>query len=215
MLTGEVGLPGDEAETRNIGVSVHSHTSSHLDNLLMFVDRRSSLVIMFSLIGSLAVVHWHAQPFQSRRDKQQKLKALGAFAVAFDANGSVSSARLRGLVSEQFPDACAHLNVVDLKEVHGASISLQVLTRLNFLRMVILSGSDVEDKDIKILTRIPGLRHLWLTNTKLTDQCLDDLAKIELLEIVKLNGTGISAEAIERLRLKKPTVRIEGVGSAG
>jgi hypothetical protein len=180
----------------------------------MFADRRSTFVIVFSLIGSLTVVHWFARPFQERRAMQHQLKSLGAFAVAFDVNGSVSSARFRGLVAKEFPDACSHLEVVDLKGVHGASNSLQVLTRLNSLRMIILSGSDVEDDDMKFLTGIPGLRHLWLTNTKLTDQCVDDLAKIELLEIVKLDETDISAEAIERLRLKRPSVRIEGVRSA-
>ncbi len=181
----------------------------------MIVVRRSIFVIVFSLIGSFAVVDWFALPFQERRAKQQQLKSMGAFAIAFDANGSVSSARFRGLVSEGFPRACCQLEVVDLKGVHDASNSLQVLTRLNSLRMVILSGSDVKDEDIKILSRIPGLRHLWLTNTKLTDRCVDDLSNIELLEIVKLDGTDISTEAVKQLRLKKPSLRIEGVGSAG
>jgi aspartate carbamoyltransferase regulatory subunit len=53
-----------------------------------------------------------------------------------------------------------------------------------------------------------------MTNTKLTDQCVDDLARIERLEIVKLDGTEISAEGVERLRLLKPKVKIEGVTRA-
>jgi aspartate carbamoyltransferase regulatory subunit len=53
-----------------------------------------------------------------------------------------------------------------------------------------------------------------MTNTKLTDQCVEDLARIERLEIVKLDGTEISAEGIERLRLLKPKVKIEGVAHA-
>lgn len=176
----------------------------------MFVDRRSSLVVVFSVIGSLVVVNWCAQPFQERRTKQQQLKSLGAFSVTFSANGSVSSARFRGLVAEGFPEACSRLEVVDLKGAHGVCDSLQVLARLNSLRMVVLSGSDVKDEDIQFLVRIPGMRHLWLTNTNLTEQCVDDLARIERLEIIKLDGTKISAEAIERLRLLKPSVRIEG-----
>jgi len=181
----------------------------------MSIDRRSSFVILFSLVGSLAVAQWFALPFQERRAKQKQLKALGAFAVAFDANGSVSSARFRGLIAEEFPEACPQLEVVDLKGVHGAYNSLQVLARLKSLRMVILSGSDVRDEDIQFLIRIPGLRHLWLTNTSLTDQCVDDLARIERLERVKLDGTKISAEAIERLRLLKPSIRIEEANHAG
>jgi aspartate carbamoyltransferase regulatory subunit len=53
-----------------------------------------------------------------------------------------------------------------------------------------------------------------MTNTKLTDQCVDDLARIERLEIIKLDGTEISAEGIERLKLLKPKVKIEGVTRA-
>jgi hypothetical protein len=80
--------------------------------------------------------------------------------------------------------------------------------------MVILSVSDVRDEDIQLLPQIPGLKHIWMTNTKLTDQCVEDLARIERLEIVKLDGTEISAEGIERLRLLKPKVKIEGVAHA-
>lgn len=53
-----------------------------------------------------------------------------------------------------------------------------------------------------------------MTNTHLTDQCVDDLARIDRLEIVKLDGTAISAEAIERLRLLKPKLKIEGATRA-
>ena len=76
-------------------------------------------------------------------------------------------------------------------------------------------SSDVEDEDKKSLTKIPGLRYLWIANTKLTDEFVDDLSNIEQLEILKLEGTEISTEGIERLRLKKPILRIDGVKSAG
>ena len=55
----------------------------------MYADGRSTFVIAVSLIGSLAVAHWFALPFQERRGKQQELKSIAAFVVAFDANGSV------------------------------------------------------------------------------------------------------------------------------
>jgi aspartate carbamoyltransferase regulatory subunit len=80
--------------------------------------------------------------------------------------------------------------------------------------MVVLSLSDVRDEDIQLLPKIPGLRHIWMTNTKLTDQCVDDLARIDRLEIIKLDGTEISTEGIERLRLLKPKLKIEGVTRA-
>ncbi len=57
------------------------------------LDRRSLLVCIFSLIGSLAISYGFSEPFQERRAKQHQLKSLGAFAVAFDANGSITSAR--------------------------------------------------------------------------------------------------------------------------
>jgi len=76
-------------------------------------------------------------------------------------------------------------------------------------------SSDVEDEDKTSLTKIPGLRYLWIANTKLTDEFVDDLSNIEQLEILKLEGTEISTEGIERLRLKKPILRIDGVKSAG
>jgi len=49
-----------------------------------------------------------------------------------------------------------------------------------------------------------------MTNTNLTDQCVEDLAKIDRLEILKLDGTDISADGIERLRRLRPNVKIEG-----
>lgn len=180
----------------------------------MILDRRSSLVCFFSLIGSLAIAYGFSEPFQERRAKQYQLKSLGAFAVAFDANGSITSARFRDLVASGFSEACSQLEVVDLKGVVGTRKSLQELTRLKSLRMVILSVSDVRDEDIQLLTRISGLRHIWMTNTSLTDHCVDDLARIDRLEIVKLDGTEISAEGIERLRLLKPNLRIEGATRA-
>jgi len=178
------------------------------------LDRRSSLVCFFSLLGSLAIAYGVSEPFEKRRAKQHQLKSLGAFAVAFDANGAVSSARFRHSIDPGFSEACSKLEVVDLKGADGIRQSLQVLTRLESLRMVVLSVSDVRDEDIQLLTQIPGLKHIWMTNTKLTDQCVDDLARIERLEIVKLDGTEISAEGIERLRLLKPGVKIEGVTRA-
>ncbi len=178
------------------------------------LDRRSLLVCCFSLIGSLAITNGFSEPFQKRRAKQHQLKSLGAFAVAFDANGSVSSARFRHSIAPGFSEACVQLEVVDLKGVVGIRESLQELTRLRSLRMVVISVSDVRDEDIEILTKISGLRHIWMTNTSLTDQCVDDLAKIDRLEIVKLDGTAISAEGIERLRLLKPNVKIEGITRA-
>ncbi len=83
------------------------------------LDRRSLLVCIFSLIGSLAISYGFSEPFQKRRAKQRQLKSLGAFAVAFDVNGSVSSARFRHLVDPGFPEACGQLQVVDLKGVVG------------------------------------------------------------------------------------------------
>jgi hypothetical protein len=93
----------------------------------MILDRRSSLVCFFSLVGSLAIAYGFSEPFQKRRATQHRLKSLGAFAVAFDANGSVTSARFRHLISPGFSEACAELQVVDLKGVVGIRQSLQEL----------------------------------------------------------------------------------------
>jgi hypothetical protein len=107
------------------------------------LDRRSSLVCFLSLLGSLAITNVFSEPFQKRRAKQHQLKSLGAFAVAFDANGSVSSARFRHSIAPGFSEACGKLQVVDLKGALGIGQSLQVLSRLESLRMVVLSLSDV------------------------------------------------------------------------
>jgi len=119
------------------------------------LDRRSSLVCFFSLLGSLAITNVFSEPFQLRRAKQHQLKSLGAFAVAFDANGSVSSARFRHWIDSGFSEACGKLEVVDLKGALGIGQSLQVLTRLESLRMVVLSLSDVRDEDIQLLRSSP------------------------------------------------------------
>lgn len=174
------------------------------------LDRRSLLVSVFSLIGSLAISYWFSEPFQERRAKQRQLQSLGAFAVAFDVNGYVSSARFRDAIAPGFSEACCQLEVVDLKGAVGIRKSLQELTRLKSLRMVIVSVSDVRDEDIQLLSKITGLRHIWMTNTNLTDKCVDDLARIDRLEIIKLDGTAISADGIERLRRLKPGLKIEG-----
>ncbi len=119
------------------------------------LDRRSSLVCFFSLLGSLAITYVFSEPFQKRRAKQHQLKSLGAFAVAFDPNGSVSSARFRHSIDPGFSEACGKLQVVDLKGALGIRQSLQVLTRLESLRMVVLSLSDVRDEDIQLLRSSP------------------------------------------------------------
>jgi hypothetical protein len=49
------------------------------------------LVCFFSLLGSLAITYGFIEPFEKRRAKQHELKFLGAFAVAIDAKGSISS----------------------------------------------------------------------------------------------------------------------------
>jgi len=92
-------------------------------------DRRSLLVCLYSLVGSLAITYVFSVPFQKRRAKQHQLKSLGAFSVAFDENGSVSSARFRHLIDPGFSEACGQLQVVDLKGAIGIRQSLQVLTR--------------------------------------------------------------------------------------
>ncbi len=96
---------------------------------------------------------------KASRQATATLKYLGAFAVAFDANGSVSSARFRHSIAPGFSEACRKLQVVDLKGAVGIRQSLQVLTRLESLRMIVLSASDVKDEDIQLLTQIPGLKH--------------------------------------------------------
>lgn len=110
------------------------------------LDRRSLLVSVSSLIGSLAISCWFSEPFQKRRAKQRQLQSLGAFAVAFDANGAVSSARFRHSIAPGFSEVCDQLEVVDLKGAVGIRKSLQELTRLKSLRMVIVSVSDGETK---------------------------------------------------------------------
>lgn len=175
-----------------------------------FINRRSVLIVLLSIVGSQLIVHWATQPFFDRRVLQQKLRSDGAFAVAFGPSGSVTSVRFRGAISDNFPEDCPQLAVVDLKGVHGARKSLQALTRLKSLRMVILSGSDVVDEDISLLTKMNGLKHLWLTNTALTDDCIEDLARIVQLEIVKIDNTKIGDSGINRLQQMRPGLRVEG-----
>jgi hypothetical protein len=59
---------------------------------------------------------------------------------------SVSSARFRHWIDPGFSEACGKLEVVDLTGALGIGQSLQVLTRLESLRMVVLSLSDVRDE---------------------------------------------------------------------
>ena len=99
--------------------------------------------------------------------------------------------------------------VLDFKEAHVTSESLNNLAGLEHVGMMLLTLCDVQDEDLSPLTKIGGIRILSLSHTEITDSAVDTIAAIPGLEWVDVSDTRVTQRGIARLRAARPSVKIE------
>jgi hypothetical protein len=77
-----------------------------------------------------------------------------------------------------------------------------------------LTGTPVDDKDVKHLTRIPRLKLLWLSRTKVTDRAMSVIASVNSLDSLGLTETQITDTGLMELREARSLKRlfIDGTG---
>ena len=75
----------------------------------------------------------------------------------------------------------------------------QSLAKLNNLRCLDLSGSNVTDDDLRYVEHLPRLVCLDLSGTKITDEGMKHLASLQRLDTIGLWDTSISDEGVKSL----------------
>ena len=86
----------------------------------------------------------------------------------------------------------------------GASITDQgliPLAQMQYLNRLLIPGTDITDAGISSLIPSESLTHLELTNTQITDKCTESLLQIPRLRRIRVYGTRMSPDAIDRLRV--------------
>lgn len=71
-----------------------------------------------------------------------------------------------------------------------------------------LNGTSATDSDLDHLADWPALADLQLIQTQITDRGLEALARFPRLQQVDLRGTAVTADAIRKLLLQKPNLKI-------
>lgn len=162
--------------------------------------------VFFALFCCLAM--YLTISYRERLGIQTELRALGIDGVGFGPMNAVKSIWVHGPIQEQFLEKYKRLELADFKENKSTAQSIEILARMDEVKMLILSLSDVSDAEIARLKDVRGLKHLWLNNTRVTDSCIDDLGEIEDLETILLGGTSITPQGLERLLSRKPQLRV-------
>jgi hypothetical protein len=147
--------------------------------------------------------------YRERLAIQSELQTLGIDGVGFGSGNEVTSIWAHGPIQDQFAQKYKRLEIADFKESTSSLKNIEVLAKMDEVKTLILSLSNVSNAEIATLKNVSGLKHLWLSNTRVTDACIDHLAEIQELETIKLNGTAITPQGIQRLHSMKPNLKIQ------
>lgn len=114
------------------------------------------------------------------------------------------------------------LEALDIGFVQVTDVGLDALTSLPSLKELAIGGNKLTDVGLQPLRQMPGLIHLDLSGAQrtdsglwsisLTEPGLDAVATLKNLRHVRLNGIGVSARGLERL---KSLVQIERLDLQG
>lgn len=160
-------------------------------------------LVTFSAL-TIALLMYVTTNYRERLRVRAQLMSLGAYSVAFGSDNSVHSVAFHSPIKSLDIAHFQTIQTIDFKEAHVTPESLENISGLNNVRMIIFNLSDVCDEDIAKLKNIDSLRTLWLSYTNLSDSCVDAIAGIPGLERVDLISTQISHEGFERLKAAKP-----------
>jgi hypothetical protein len=171
---------------------------------------RFKLSRMFAAIAVIAIVMSLVMYFTKEYRRQlairSDLQALGAYSVRFGSGGEIQA-------SFHDPFASARIAkyrvfaVLDFKESHVTTASLDNLSGLKKVGVVIFSMSDVRDEHILQLKKIGKIQTLFLNNTKVTDACVDALIDLPHLESITTANTLITQSGLNRLRTARPSLK--------
>ncbi len=100
-----------------------------------------------------------------------------------------------------------HLVILDLTNSQVTDEGLAMLKKFPNLKKLVLEGSQkVTSAGIRHLASIPSLELLNLIRVELDDSVVDDLAKMIGLQQIYLYQTGLSSDAIQKLKDARPRI---------
>ncbi len=111
--------------------------------------------------------------------------------------------------------ALAKPNRVEYLVLCGTRVTdagLARLPRLPRLSWLDLAGTAVTDRGLEHLLRLSALRRLDLSHTAVTGEGLAVLERLPKLERLFLRGTQVAPAAVERLRKRRPGLKVVGIG---
>jgi hypothetical protein len=127
-----------------------------------------------------------------------------------DANAQV-------VVVQLDPSACSPekanelAKLPNLRKVIAVNGSLQpgFLAKLSKVESLYLEGSSLTDQDLLALAGARRLAYLNVANTKITDDSVSAIADLKSLKTLDV-GSNLSAAGVEKLRKRRPDIKIHG-----
>ena len=126
------------------------------------------------------------------------------------------------------------LTTLEMSRTGVTGEGLSSIAHLTGMRTLTLNGLDVDDEDLRSLEGMKGLVMLWvggtgvtdegvgwiaetfeglqmidLSNTAVTDGAVESLLRLRELNRVRVQGSGMTREGVERLRAGKPGLDVE------
>jgi hypothetical protein len=103
--------------------------------------------------------------------------------------------------------------------VQRTNADIRVVSRMNDLRWLLLTGTKVRDHELSALLSLSKLERLVLSSTNVTDEGVVHLAEVDSLKDLTLGGDSITDESIPYLlklhRLERLDLRGSGVSEEG
>jgi len=170
---------------------------------------RFSLRSLFAAVTAaaiaLALLLYLTINYRKQLAIRSDLRAMGAYSVRFGAGNSIQASFHDPVASPKIVKY-AEIAVWDFKAAHVTDESLQNLSGLENVGVIVFSLSDVQDDHLRHLKALGKVRHLWLSHTTLTDACVDALLEIPGLESVDVTNSLITPSGIARIRAARPSV---------
>jgi hypothetical protein len=161
--------------------------------------------VAFIAIG-LSLLLYFTKEYRRQLAIRSDLHAIGAYSVRFGPGGEIQALFHDPVASARIAKY-REFGVLDFKESHVTTASLNNLSGLEKVGVVTFSMSDVRDEHILQLKKIGKIQTLFLKNTKVTDACVDALIDLPHLESIKTANTLITQSGLNRLRTAKPSLK--------
>ncbi len=100
------------------------------------------------------------------------------------------------------------LEYVNVSKAQLSDIGLAYMVRLPELKYLYLLGANVTDQSAEILAKMKKLSFLDLRETRIGDKTLKQLATLPNLKTLLVRDTGVTKEAIDEFKKKRPGVTI-------